>query len=161
MNASIARPAPSRLPRSARRCIVAASALMAAAGLLAVALLPPGSTAATLVKLLIVFAVVAALAWVVTRSTVWFLSSAPDAALDERERRIRERAYVRAYGVFVGLAALAAFYLLDLGPDLGLWVPADYNDWWAIVWAFVLLALGLPAALVAWDLPDPVPEHEI
>jgi len=95
-----------------------------------------------------------------TRSSVWFLGNAPDTALDERERTIRDRAYFKAYGVFAGLAIVTAFYMLDLGPDLGLWVPTNYDAWWAIVWGFVMLGLGLPAGFVAWDLPDPVPDFE-
>jgi hypothetical protein len=156
MTTTLLRPAPSRLPQRSRRAIVLAAAAASAAALLTVALLPPDSLGVSIAKLVAASGSVLGFGYAMTRSMTWYLGNAPDTALDERERAIRDRAYFKAYGTFAGLAIATAFYLLDLGPDLGLPVPAHYDAWWAIVWAFVMLGLGLPAGFVAWDLPDPV-----
>jgi len=160
MTATLVRPAPSRLTQRTRRLIVVGAAAASLAALACVALLPPGSLAVSIAKLTAALGSLIGFGVVMTRSSVWFLGNAPDTALDERERTIRDRAYFKAYGVFAGLAIVTAFYMLDLGPDLGLWVPTNYDAWWAIVWGFVMLGLGLPAGFVAWDLPDPVPDFE-
>lgn len=156
MTATLSRPAPSRLPQRTRRYIVSALLGAAIGALATVAYVPDGSFAAAVAKLVTASATVLGFGYTMTRSAIWFLGNAPDSALDERERAIRDRAYVKAYGVFAGLAIISAFYLLDLGPDLGLPVPGDYGDWWALVWFFVMLGVGLPAGFVAWDLPDPI-----
>lgn len=161
MTATLVRPAPSRLRRRTRRSIVLSVIAAAAAALLTVALLPADSVSVSVAKLVTALGTIAGFGYAMTRSTTWFLGNAPDTALDERERSIRDRAYFKAYGAFAGLAIVTAFYLLDLGPDLGLWVPTHYDAWWAIIWAFVMLGLGLPAGFVAWDLPDPVSESDL
>lgn len=160
MTATLTRPAPSRLPRRARRLIITGVVLLAAAALVTVAVMPEGSLGGSLAKLVTAIGTVAGFTLVMTRSASWFLGNAPDSELDERERAIRDRAYFKAYGVFAGLAIVCAFYMLDLGPDLGLWTPESHNQWWAIVWVFVMLGLGLPAGFVAWDLPDPVTDFD-
>lgn len=160
MTSALVRPAPSRLPQRTRRMIVVCATAISAAALVTVGALPAGSLAVSVAKLATALGSVLGFGYIMTRSTTWFLGNAPDTALDERERSIRDRAYFKAYGVFAGLALITAFYLLDLGPDLGLWVPTHYDAWWAIVWAFVMLGLGLPAGFVAWDLPDPLLDIE-
>ena len=152
----LTRPRPGRLSRRARRAAIGATALATAAALAVLALLTePGSTAASLLKLAIAVTTLVGFAFVMTRSIHWFVGNAPDEALDERELALRNRSYFRAYALFAGLAVAAGFYFLDLAPDFGLWMPVHYDQWWAVVWGFLVLALGAPAALLAWDEADP------
>lgn len=88
----------------------------------------------------------------------WDVANEPDAALDERERSIRDRAYRRSYAVIASAYLLTVIYAA-IGHDSGiLWLPRTWNELQAIMWGVLLLTLTLPPAVVAWTEPDPVPE---
>jgi hypothetical protein len=87
------------------------------------------------------------------------LANQTDAALDERERQVRDRAFRFAY---IWLAA--AFTLLvtyaAIASDSGLgWLPRTWNERQAVLWGVNLLAWTLPTASVAWMEPDPVEDE--
>ncbi len=158
-SSKLVRPRAGRLTRRGRRAAIIAAALVIG-GLLGAQLfaVPPGSLAASVLKLATALLTVGGFALVMTRSLIWFMGNAPDEALDERELSLRNRSYFRAYAIYAGLTVLAGFYFLDLAPDFGLWMPTHYDQWWALVWAYLILALGAPAAFLAWDEGDPETE---
>lgn len=87
------------------------------------------------------------------------LANETDAALDERERQVRDHAYRFAY---VGVAS--AFMLLityaAIVHDSGRgWLPRTWNESQAIVWGVLLLTWTLPSAVVAWTEPDPIADE--
>ena len=90
-------------------------------------------------------------------SWVWIAANSPDAALDERQQRVRDRAYLHGYQalgatiVFGGIYALLAW---DTRAKLGLWLPRTWNETQAVFWGLFLLALTLPTAIIAWTEPD-------
>lgn len=82
------------------------------------------------------------------------LAQAPDHELDERQLRVRDRAYLESYRVFVGVTLLAVVGLAIL-PDLvdrPVAFTYDIAQWW--VMGAILLSLILPSAVVAWNEPD-------
>jgi hypothetical protein len=152
------RPAPSRLPRRARRLIVAAFGL-AAAGLFAAdyAFAGTDGIAGSLFRAAFATLSLAALFGFMA-SPAWFGANAPDTALDEREIAARNAAYLAAYRVLALCVCVGGVYFVTLGPDFGLWMPPSLDHWWTIVWGAICLALALPAAILAWTAPDPLPE---
>jgi hypothetical protein len=150
------RPRPSRLRRSTRRWIVVMAVALVALLLGAQAfLVAAGSVGSDLLRLAIVLLTLGVLTLVMTRSIHWFVGNAPDSALDERERALRDRCYFHAYAIYAGLTVMGGFYFVDLAPDLGLWMPTDHDAWWAITWGMLIMALTLPTMFVAWSEPDP------
>lgn len=84
------------------------------------------------------------------------LAQAPDHMLDERQIRIRDRAYLVSYRIFavLVLGALASIGLV-LGP---LGQPAEVTPEAITGWliAIVFISISLPSSVVAWqerDLP--------
>ena len=78
---------------------------------------------------------------------------------DERQDMVRGRANVRAYQIFSGVATLWIFYqalATDLQRKFPVWLPSTWDEHQVVVWTTLLLALTLPAAIVAWTEPDPV-----
>ena len=78
---------------------------------------------------------------------------------DERQDMVRGRANVRAYQIFSGVATLWIFYqalATDLRRKFPVWLPSTWDEHQVVVWTTLLLALTLPAAIVAWTEPDPV-----
>ena len=95
----------------------------------------------------------AALVWWALRMSVRVIADLPEEYLDERQARLRDRAYVESYKWFAGLTLIAATAAL-------IWfVFASENDvvtlditWsgaMAIFWAFEGLALTLPSMVLA------------
>ena len=82
------------------------------------------------------------------------MAQAPDEGLDERQRQIRDRAYVDSYRWFV-LITLLTLVALSLGPTL-FDAPIEFTFEvanWCIV-GVVLISIALPSAVVAWREPD-------
>jgi hypothetical protein len=108
------------------------------------------ATVAGLVLITLSF-VLAARLW---RSPWWRPGNAPDAQLDERELALRNRAYQRAY-TLIGCGALLALIYVQLAFDgddrLRWWLPASYEEASRLFWGVFLVAVTLPAALLAWD----------
>lgn len=78
---------------------------------------------------------------------------------DERQDMVRGRANVRAYQIFSGVATLWIVYqalATDLQRKFPVWLPSTWDEHQVVVWTTLLLALTLPAAIVAWTEPDPV-----
>ncbi|MBC8159585.1 MAG: hypothetical protein H7Z42_00075 [Roseiflexaceae bacterium] len=86
-------------------------------------------------------------------SWVWHAANAPESNLDERQQRVRDRAYLHSYQAFAGVITLAGFYAA-LAWDNGWWLPTTWNQVQAVMWGVLLLALTLPAAVVAWTESD-------
>ncbi len=95
----------------------------------------------------------AVVVWWALRTSVRVIADLPEEFLDERQARVRDRAYVEAYKWFAGLTLIAASGAL-------IWfVVASENDvvtvdltWgvaMAIFWAFEGLALTLPSIVLA------------
>jgi hypothetical protein len=96
--------------------------------------------------------------WWALRMSVRVVADLPEEYLDERQARVRDRAYVEAYRWFAGLTLAAATAAL-------IWfVFASENDvvsidltWgvaMAIFWTFEGLALTLPSIVLALREPD-------
>ena len=100
----------------------------------------------------------AAVAWWALRMSVRVVADLPDEYLDERQARVRDRAYVDSYRWFAGLTLAAATAALIL------FVFVSENDvvsigltWggaMAIFWTFEGLALTLPSIILALREPD-------
>ncbi len=94
------------------------------------------------------------LAFRLWRSPWWRPGNAPEAELDERERALRNRAYQRAYMILATGALLALTYVqlaFDSDDRLRWWLPASYEEASRLFWGAFLVAITLPAALLAWD----------
>ena len=82
------------------------------------------------------------------------MAQASDEMLDERQRQVRDRAYVDSYRVFV-LITLFTLIGLTLGPTLfdePITLTYEVGNWFIV--GVVLIALALPSAVVAWHEPD-------
>lgn len=88
-------------------------------------------------------------------SWVWHAANEPDAQLDERQLQVRNRAYLHSYQGVATVLVLCAFYGA-LAWDNGWWLPQTWNQIQSIMWGVLLLALTLPAAVIAWTQPDVV-----
>ncbi len=87
-------------------------------------------------------------------SWVWYAANSPDPSLDERQQRVRDRAYLHSYQLFAGAVTLAGLYA-GIAWDNGWWLPSTWNQVQAAMWGLLLLAMTLPAAVVAWTEPEP------
>ena len=88
------------------------------------------------------------------RSPWWGGANRPDKCLDERELRLRDRAYLRAYRV-VGIVPLCVVLYSAMALDDGklaphLWLPHSYADANILFWGVFLVTMTLPAAMLAW-----------
>ena len=90
---------------------------------------------------------------VLVTSWVWSAANAPDPELDERQLRVRDRAYLHSYQAFAGLITAAGCYA-GVAWDQGWWLPNTWNQVQAVVWGVLVLALTLPASVVAWTARD-------
>ncbi len=94
---------------------------------------------------------------VLVTSWIWDAANQPDAVLDERQQRVRDRAYLHSYQGLAAVFTLAAVYgaiAWDSQAKLGLWLPSTWNQVQAVLWGVLLLCITLPAAVVAWTAPD-------
>ena len=81
------------------------------------------------------------------------LAQAPDGVLDERQRQIRDRAYVDSYRWFVLITLMtlvAAGVIPDLIDQPFVWTYEVVN--WFVMGA-ILISIVLPSAVVAWREP--------
>jgi len=107
----------------------------------------------------ILFGVAGFAGWMLLRRAVETTADLPDDALDERQRAVRDRAYLVAYR-FVDAIFFAAAVYGALAWDTGLlWLPDDWVAVQACVWAVFLLVTTLPSAALAWAEPEPVGEE--
>jgi uncharacterized membrane protein len=82
------------------------------------------------------------------------MAQAPDAQLDERQVRIRDRAFLVAYQVFAGLTLLGLL-VVGIGSDaIDRPITLTYDTMQPLVWGVILYGIILPSAIVAWQEPD-------
>jgi uncharacterized membrane protein len=82
------------------------------------------------------------------------MAQSPDALLDERQVRIRDRAYLVAYQVFAALTMLGLI-VVGIGSDaLDRPVVVDFDVVQPLIWGAVLYGIVMPSAVVAWQEPD-------
>lgn len=83
-------------------------------------------------------------------------SDGADGELDERQLARRNAGYLNAYRLLAGTVTLAAIYayIAADAERLRLWLPRTDNELNATFWGFWLLALTLPAAVIAWTEPE-------
>jgi formate hydrogenlyase subunit 3/multisubunit Na+/H+ antiporter MnhD subunit len=82
------------------------------------------------------------------------MAQAPDDQLDERQRQIRDRAYVDSYRWFV-LMTLVVLIAAGILPDLldrPIELTYEVVNWF--VMGAILISIALPSAVVAWREPD-------
>jgi hypothetical protein len=132
----------------------AARRTLVAAFLVALALLPVAFSVGSLPGLLGV--AVAGGLWIALRISVRVVADLPDEVLDERQRALRDQAYVRAYRwlsgfvVLLGSSALIAFIVLGQDPDT--WrVTIAWDQAMALFWVALGLTLALPSISLAFD----------
>jgi hypothetical protein len=82
------------------------------------------------------------------------MAQAPDAQLDERQIRVRDRAYLDAYRAFAVIVLLVLF----VGGIVADWleppIPLTYDVVQALMWGALLYSMVLPSAVVAWQERD-------
>ena len=78
---------------------------------------------------------------------------------DERQRAIREHAQAISYRILGPVVVVPALYIIFVTPVLDhAWLPTTRSEQVALLAGFALLLGTLPAAVVAWSEPDPVPD---
>jgi len=79
---------------------------------------------------------------------------------DERQRAIREHARAVAYQIIGPAIYLVALYLI-FAPQFfnHPWLPSSETEQVGLLVGVVLLFSTLPAAVIAWSEPDPVPDE--
>jgi uncharacterized membrane-anchored protein len=82
------------------------------------------------------------------------MAQASDQMLDERQRQVRDRAYVDSYRWFVliTLLTLVAVSLFPTLLDVPITLTYDVANWYIV--GVVLISIALPSAVVAWREPD-------
>lgn len=100
----------------------------------------------------------AALCWWALRMSVRVVADLPEEYLDERQARVRDRAYVEAYRWFATLTLVAAtvalvWFIVVSENDL-VTLELSYGGAMAIFWTFEGLALTLPSIVLALREPD-------
>jgi len=96
------------------------------------------------------------------RAAVRHVSDAPDELLDERQITMRNAAYVVAYRwlTFVSLALVLLLIAAEDTKLFGWSFNVDSEDLSRCAIAFLFLAAGLPASVMAWQLPSEVFDDE-
>jgi hypothetical protein len=101
---------------------------------------------------------VAIAVWWALRMSVRVIADLPEEYLDERQVRVRDRAYVDAYRWFAGFNLLAATILLVwfvvISENDVATVEISWGQAMAVFWAFEGLALTLPSMVLALREPN-------
>ncbi len=82
----------------------------------------------------------------------------PGSGLDERERQLRDRAWILAYQVLAAAVVLLAVAVVIPALGFGNPVTIDASKATAVALCLGVLLPLLPAACLAWIEPDPVEE---
>ena len=78
---------------------------------------------------------------------------------DERQRAILQHAQAVSYRILGPAIVLVALYLIYAPMFLGhVWLPSTQVEQVELLAGFALLLGTLPAAVIAWGEPDPVPD---
>jgi hypothetical protein len=95
----------------------------------------------------------AAIVWWALRMSVRVVADLPEEYLDERQARVRDRAYVEAYRLFAGItlaaATVALVWFVVVSIDDAVLVEVTWNGAMAVFWTFEGLALALPSMVLA------------
>lgn len=95
----------------------------------------------------------AAIVWWALRMSVRVVADLPEEYLDERQARVRDRAYVDAYRWFAGItlaaATVALVWFVVVSIDDAVLVEVTWNGAMAVFWTFEGLALALPSMVLA------------
>lgn len=95
----------------------------------------------------------AAIVWWALRMSVRVVADLPEEYLDERQARVRDRAYVDAYRWFAGItlaaAAVALVWFVVVSIDDVVVLELTWAGAMAIFWTFEGLALALPSMVLA------------
>lgn len=107
-----------------------------------------------------------ALLWWALRISVRTVADLPAEFLDERQERVRDRAYVEAYRILAAIAVVGAsaglLAFIVLGQDPDTWsLTLSWNAVSAIFWALTASALALPSMVLAiTDRPESAEHYE-
>jgi hypothetical protein len=142
------------VPQRRRRLVVTVALSAYPAFMLEEALL--GTTGVPTILRVVAAAAILTIMFATLRRVVTYqnaLARQPDAALDERQISVRDRAYLVAYRWFA-LAVLGCLLVARIAVEVhvapGLWsdlIPA-------FLWGALLYSVLLPSAVVAWETPD-------
>jgi hypothetical protein len=78
---------------------------------------------------------------------------------DERQRAIREHAQAVSYRILGLVIVVPALYIIFIVPVFSHpWLPSTRTEQVGLLAGFALLLGTLPAAVIAWSEPDPVPD---
>lgn len=95
----------------------------------------------------------AALVWWALRMSVRVVADLPEEYLDERQARVRDRAYLEAYRLFAGItltaATVALVWFVVVSIDDAVTIEVTWNGAMAVFWTFEGLALTLPSMVLA------------
>ena len=100
----------------------------------------------------------AAVVWWALRMSVRVVADLPDEYLDERQARVRDRAYLEAYRWFAAITLLAAsaalVWFVGTSENDLVTVDITWAGAMAVFWTFEGLALTLPSMVIAVREPD-------
>jgi len=133
--------------RTARRILVIISAL------LCVGIIPGFAQGGSSVGIVVTIA--AALSWWALRVSVRTVADLPDRFLDERQRAIRNRAYVSAYRIYAsiigGLATIGLVAFILVSENDAVTLTTTWNQAIGGVLFVLVIASALPSMVVAWQ----------
>lgn len=82
------------------------------------------------------------------------LAQAPEAALDERQVAIRDRAYLESYRILSGVLLLGVLVVGILPDLLDRSLQVTFETIQPVMWGLIHYTIILPSAVVAWREPD-------
>jgi len=133
--------------RTARRTLVIISAL------LCVGIIPGFAQGGSIVGIVVTIA--AALSWWALRISVRTVADLPDRFLDERQRAIRNRAYLSAYRIYAsiigGLATIGLVVFILVSENDAVTLTTTWNQAVGAVLFVLVVASVLPSMVVAWQ----------
>lgn len=112
-----------------------------------------------LVSLIPVGTVLLASFWSLSQIALPYATEGAGVALvppDERQLQVRDRAFYRAYQTISALFGLWIVYeaIARTNTRQWFWLPQTFDEYQAIVWAYLLVSMTLPSAIIAWTEPD-------
>ena len=132
--------------RRARRILVIISAL------LCVGIIPAFAQGGAVVGIIVTIA--AAVSWWALRMSVRTVADLPDRFLDERQRAMRDRAYLDAYRIYAsiigGLAVIGMVIFVFVSENDAVTLTTTWNQGMGGVMFVLVLAQVLPSMVVAW-----------
>jgi hypothetical protein len=141
--------------RTARRILVIISAL------LCVGIIPGFAQGGSIVGIVVTIA--AALSWWALRVSVRTVADLPDRFLDERQRAIRDRAYLGAYRIYTsiigGLATIGLVAFIFVSENDAVTLTTTWNQAMGGVFFVLIIASVLPSMVVAWRDSGEQREH--